>query len=565
MRKRVLIIGGTGIFGQKLCHHLATHFDLDLFISSRSENNAINFVHKLKRQYRDKSFDYVALETAKNLDQVLLKLTPDITIDCSGPFQSADYEIAKAALKSGSHFVDLADAPKYLSGYCDALNELATEQNVASIGGASSSPCFTVALAQQLCADWRRVDDIEIAFVPGGKGDVGPSVIQAILSYAGQTISTWREGKLGHIAGWANSKPMHIGALGWRQTAPAETYDAEYLGKILDVKSTVSFSAGLESPFEHYGVVSMAKLSKWGLPIGHKSIARPLSRLLHKIRFAIKPFVTGRGGMMVRASGLNADGIYQSSEYELIVEQNQGPNIPILPTAAVIRKLLTQINTTGAALAFDTVDVADIEAECTNYPIYTQVLNNYPNTGIYRRYLGAQKFQELPGSLREFHNIDGYPVWCGTADISSGNSLAARIVSKIVGFPASGKDVPVTVSVQRGINQHNDMSETWTRNFAGKRFSSELSIDKNGTFRERFGSLSFEIGLDVVDGAIVMPIKSWKLETPFGAIPMPLWLAPSSQTREFADENGVFNFDVEVNLPLFGLLAHYRGRLQPED
>lgn len=77
--------------------------------------------------------------------------------------------------------------------------------------------------------------------------------------------------------------------------------------------------------------------------------------------------------------------------------------------------------------------------------------------------------------------------------------------------------------------------------------------------------MSFEIGLDVVDGAIVMPIKSWKIETPLGALPMPLGLAPTSKTREFADENGVFNFDVEVNLPLFGLLAHYRGRLQPED
>ena len=565
MRTRVLIIGGTGIFGQKLCHHLATHFNLDLFISSRSENNAINFVHKLKRRYPDKSFDYVALDTSKNLNQVLLKLTPDITIDCSGPFQITDYTTAENVVASGSHYIDMADAPEYLGSFNDALHDLATQNDVACITGASSSPCFTVAAAKHLVSDWQRIDDMNIAFIPGGKGDVGPSVIQAILSYAGQPISTWREGKLDQIAGWANSKPMQIGALGWRQTAPAETYDAEYLGEALGVKSTVSFSAGLESPIEHYGVVLMARLSKWGLPIGHKSIARPLSRLLHKIRFAIKPFVTGRGGMMVRASGLNADGIYQSSEYELIVEQNQGPNIPILPTAAVIRKLLTETIPTGAALAFDTVDVADIEAECAPYPIYTQVLNDYPSTGIYQRYLGGQKYNDLPASLREFHKIDGYPVWRGTADISSGNSLAARIVSQIVGFPASGKDVPVTVSVQRGINQHNDMSETWTRNFAGNRFSSELSIDKNGTFRERFGNLSFEIGLDVVDGAIVMPIKSWKIETPLGALPMPLWLAPTSKTREFSDENGVFNFDVEVNLPLFGLLAHYRGKIKPAD
>lgn len=101
--------------------------------------------------------------------------------------------------------------------------------------------------------------------------------------------------------------------------------------------------------------------------------------------------------------------------------------------------------------------------------------------------------------------------------------------------------------------------------FAGKEFSSRLSVDHDGIFRERFGPLSFEIGLDVLDGEIVMPVRGWAIDTPFGAIPMPLGLAPISQTREFADEHGTFNFDVKVSLPFFGLLAHYRGELQPMD
>lgn len=565
MRKRVLIIGGTGIFGQKLCHHIARQFDLDLFISSRSENNAINFVHKLKRQYPDKSFDYVALDTGKGFADVLADLSPNVTIDCSGPFQTANYELAKAAIACGSNFIDLADAPRYLRDFCDALNEQAIEQNVVCIGGASSSPCYTILAAQNLTSGWERVDDVEIAFVPGGKGDVGPTVIQAILSYAGKLISTWREGMRQEIKGWATSSSMHIGSLGWRQVAPAETYDAVYLGKKLAVKSSVSFSAGLESPIEHYGVVLLAKLSNWGLPVGNTYFASGLARLLHQIRFVIKPFVTGRGGMLIRANGLNADGVYQSSEYELIAEQNHGPNIPIIPTAAVLRKLLTEQVPSGAKLAFDAVSLADIEAECDDYAIETKVLKDYPETGIYERYLSGQKYQTLPPSLQHFHDIDGPPLWRGTAQISSGTSFAARIVSKIVGFPPSGEDVPVTVGVQRGINRQNVLSEEWTRNFAGKRFSSRLSVDKDGTFRERFGRLSFEIDLDVIDGAIVMPIKSWKIETLLGAIPMPLSLAPSSQTREFADEDGVFNFDVEVNLPIFGLLAHYRGKLNPAD
>ncbi|MEO9460176.1 MAG: DUF4166 domain-containing protein [Lentilitoribacter sp.] len=565
MRKRVLIIGGTGIFGQKLCHHIAQHFDLELFISSRSENSAINFVHKLKRLYPTKPFDYIALDTAKNLIEALDHITPDVTIDCSGPFQSANYSITDAVIAAGSHFIDMADAPGYLDKFTSTLNDAAIAQNVACISGASSSPCFTIAAAKHITPNWQRVDDIDIAFVPGGKGDVGQSVIQAILSYAGKPIFTWREGKRDKVHAWVKSKRMNFGRLGWRRVAPAETYDALYLGEKLNVRSQVSFSAGLESPIEHYGVILLANLSKWGLPINRPFVSKKLASLLHKIRFMIKPFVTGRGGMMIRAKGLNAQGVYQVSEYELIAENNQGPNIPILPTATVLRKLLDENIQSGARLAFDAVSLSEIEAECAGYSIETKILNNYPDIGIYQQHLGAINYQKLPASLMRFHNVDGPTVWHGRADITSGTSIGARIVSKIVGFPPAGKDVPLTVSVNRGINHENVMNEEWTRNFAGKRFASKLSIDHDKTFRERFGALSFEIGLDVVDNVIVMPVKSWAIDTPFGAIPMPLRLAPISQTREFADEQGTFNFDVMVSLPIFGLLAHYRGQLQPAE
>lgn len=565
MLKRILIIGGTGIFGQKLCHHLAQKFELELVISSRTSNNAINFVHKLKRLYPTKLFTHVALDTRQNLTQVLAKISPHITIDCSGPFQSAHYDIAGSVIASGSHFIDMADAPDYLDGFCSALNDAAIAQNTACISGASSSPCYTVAAAKHITSNWQRVDNIDIAFVPGGKGDVGQSVIQAILGYAGKPITTWRDGKRDKIEAWTRSKQLRVGRLGWRSVAPAETYDPLYLGQELKVNSHVSFYAGLESAIERFGVLFLANLSRWGVPIGNAPVAKKLANLLHKARVFIKPFLTNRGGMMIRATGKGADGSYQSSEYELIVEDNHGPNIPIIPTAAVIRQLLLENIPSGANLAFEVVTIANIEAECRDYSIETKVLKDYPNMGIYEQYLGATNYQDLPLSLQQFHNVEGQPVWHGTASITSGNSLAARIVSKVVGFPPAGDDVPVCVSVNRGINRNNVMNEEWIRNFAGNRFSSHLSIGDNGAFYERFGPLAFVIGLEILDSCIIMPVKSWTIETPFGSIPMPLRLAPISQAYEFADAQGTFNFDVKVTLPFFGLLAHYRGSLTPAE
>ena len=60
------------------------------------------------------------------------------------------------------------------------------------------------------------------------------------------------------------------------------------------------------------------------------------------------------------------------------------------------------------------------------------------------------------------------------------------LLCRFLGLPASGIELPVTVSVARG-ESVDGAPETWTRNFAGRRFSSRLSADRNGQLREAFG------------------------------------------------------------------------------
>ncbi len=77
---------------------------------------------------------------------------------------------------------------------------------------------------------------------------------------------------------------------------------------------------------------------------------------------------------------------------------------------------------------------------------------------------------------------------------------------------------------------------------------------------ERFGMLSFRIALPVTEQGLEMPVKrAYCL-----GIPLPNWLTPRSQTREFVDAQGRFNFDVAVYLPGAGLVVRYRGWLKPE-
>ncbi|WP_366855444.1 DUF4166 domain-containing protein [Brevundimonas sp.] len=45
-------------------------------------------------------------------------------------------------------------------------------------------------------------------------------------------------------------------------------------------------------------------------------------------------------------------------------------------------------------------------------------------------------------------------------------------------------------------------------------------------------------------------------------MPLPLFLAPRTQTHERVDEQGRFVFDVDIRLPLIGRLASYCGWLE---
>ena len=117
----------------------------------------------------------------------------------------------------------------------------------------------------------------------------------------------------------------------------------------------------------------------------------------------------------------------------------------------------------------------------------------------------------------------------------------------------------MTVTVERNNSSTGVKSERWIRKFSGKRFSSVLTTHGNGSFAEQYGPFRFEIDLTGNIDGIKMPVKGWN----FGPLPLPLFLAPRSETIEYEDQQGRFNFNVRITLPLLGLLAHYRGWLEP--
>ncbi|MFN9959446.1 MAG: DUF4166 domain-containing protein, partial [bacterium] len=140
--------------------------------------------------------------------------------------------------------------------------------------------------------------------------------------------------------------------------------------------------------------------------------------------------------------------------------------------------------------------------------------------------------------------------WEGEAAITRGNSILARLICRVFGFPPAAAAVPVRVTMEC-----DGQAERWTRDFGGRRFRSVLRLHR-GRMTERFGPFTFTLDLAEQAGRLVFPVRSGRI----GPLPLPSGLLPASTTFESADQGRV-RFDVALSLPFAGSLVHYRGWL----
>ena len=176
-----------------------------------------------------------------------------------------------------------------------------------------------------------------------------------------------------------------------------------------------------------------------------------------------------------------------------------------------------------------------------------------PQTSMFQAHLGAA-FETLPDAVRAGHGVTAPLMLKGRSRVTRGTSLWARCLAGVFGFPPAASDVAVTV-----VMTPHKGGELWERRFAGKPFRSFLKV-KNSVMTERFGPLTFTIGLHVADGQLFYPVKAGRM----GPIPLPKFLLPLSIAREFA-RDGRFHFDVALHAPFTGaLMVHYQGWLVPD-
>ncbi|HQY44267.1 MAG TPA: DUF4166 domain-containing protein [Paracoccaceae bacterium] len=550
---KILILGGYGVFGGRLAELLADISGLEIVICGRSLARAKAFCAAWRGQAR-----VTALQISR--DEIRLGLAaerPALLVDASGPFQDYGddpYSVVEACITSGVDYLDFADAADFVFGV-SRFDAAAKAAGIFVLSGASSFPVLTAAVLRQM-AKTMDIQSVEGGIAPSPYAGIGLNVMRAVVGYAGSPVKLLRNGVQTHAPGLTESRRFTIavpGRMPLKNTrfSLVDVPDLQVIPPEHATLTDIWMGAGPVPESLHRILNLLAKArAAFGLP----SLS-PLSGLFYKVLNLAK-FGEHRGGMFVRARGWKNHKPAEQT-WHLLAEGDDGPYIPSMAIEAIIRKLLDGNRpAAGAGPATNALELADYERLFQARSIHMGLRGAVSQTDpMYQRVLGAA-FETLPDQLKAFHGATEPRAWEGRAQVRRGSGVIARSIAGLIGFPAAGADVPVrvTLSPEQG-------GERWVRNFDGQIFS---SVQRAGTDRneylivESFGVVSVAVAL-VVEGRklFLVPRKWWCC-----GLSLPKWLLPAGRAIE-AEQEGRFLFDVEIVLPLIGLIVAYRGTLRP--
>ncbi len=330
---RVLVIGGYGFFGRRLVERLSRHEGLHITVAGRSNAKGIELVQALRPSARAELSSATLDALASDFTCQLARLAPNAVLHTSGPFQGQDYRVAKACLSAGANYIDLADGREFVSGITD-LDSVAAAAGLLIASGASSVPALSSAIADHLARGMSRVHSIDIGISPGNRTERGLSTVQAILSYCGKPLpappgaSTY---------GWSGSRRhRYPKPVGNRLLSPCDVPDLVLLPGRYPGNPSVRFGAGLELSFLHLGMNAMAGMTRMGLVDDWSRYAS----LLKRAADWFESFGSDAGAMHVSVTGELAEGGMATRTWHLAATEGDGPYVPTLAAAALIRKLM---------------------------------------------------------------------------------------------------------------------------------------------------------------------------------------------------------------------------------
>ncbi|SHH50651.1 saccharopine dehydrogenase family protein [Massilia sp. CF038] len=361
---KVVVLGGYGNFGARICRALASTPGIELVIAGRDGAKASALA-------RECGATGAVIDIGDpQLAQLLSDMGAGIVIHTAGPFQAQGYDVALAVAAAGAHYIDLADGRRFVCDFPAALDAAFRSAGRIAITGASTVPALSSAVVDHLTAGWRSVADIDFCIAPAQTAPRGVATMAAVLGYCGEAIQVWRGGRWETQYGWEAPARVEYKRLRPRIGALCDIPDLELFPAHYQGAQSVMFRAALEVGIGQRGLALLGSLRRMGV------LPRPqqLAGFLNSAASLLDPFGTALGGMVVRVRGADAAGAPAQAEWHIAADNDHGPEIPCMAAILLARRIaagtLTEV---GARTSMNMLTLADFAPEFSKWNMVTDI------------------------------------------------------------------------------------------------------------------------------------------------------------------------------------------------
>jgi saccharopine dehydrogenase-like NADP-dependent oxidoreductase len=360
---RIVILGGYGNFGARICRALATDRSLTIIAAGRRADATAG--HSLRDVHA------AALNiTSPDFEVSLRALNPALVIHCAGPFQGQDYRPARAALACGANYIDLSDGRDFVAGFSAAVDDLATQANRLAVTGASTLPALSSAVVDAYARQFSALKSIDTVIAPAQRAPRGAATLAGVLSYAGLPFSVWEHRAWRTRHGWQDLRKVDLGPIGKRLSAVCDVPDLALFPARYPGVADVRFRAALEVGAPHLAIWLLAVLRRAGLNF-------PIDRFaarLDAIAKCLDGFGTEVGGMTITLLGIAQDGSTLELRWQVTAPGNHGPEIPCMAAILLARKLAAgKMDRVGAMPCMGLIALEEFAAEFARWGMQSAI------------------------------------------------------------------------------------------------------------------------------------------------------------------------------------------------
>jgi len=369
MSFRVVVLGGYGNFGARIARTLARDPAMEVTVVGRDPSRAADMAAAIALECGHR-VDAAAFDVGgRDVGARLRLLAPNLVIHTCGPFQVRDHGVARAALSVGAHYVDLADARKFVCGI-RAIDDAARSRELLVVSGASSVPGLSGAVIDAFAHEFDALQSIDFAIAQGNRTPRGSATIASVASYVGRQFGVWDGGVWRPAYGWQHlRRHRYPPSVGSRWLADCDVPDLELFPERYPGVQSVRFGAGLELPILHFGLWLISWPARW----------RWITRLeAHTERLRRSSEWFGRRGSDAGAMHVEMRGFRRAHRltvlWTMIAGNGDGPQIPCTSAIVIARKLAAgTLAARGALPCIGLFSLDECLRELEGYDIKTMV------------------------------------------------------------------------------------------------------------------------------------------------------------------------------------------------